>query len=231
MNIFAIRRNNCIAELSWRVSEYHAALYHGSWRRPATDADHTRRPPALNTTNREALVGRRSGRINPDVFFAGINLSVSGALQRELSRLPNTAFLEMTCDAIVDLPMPAKGDLTWIQCEAEAWELNPAGPLEAAEASPQLTPDACQYWEVLAANIYDESCMPLDVQAVRFNFGSYATVGPGASRDVMVSREYLEKYPIVWSGHVLLREDAFKLIAPRIDRDYIDVAWIHLTDS
>lgn len=226
MQIYFIESMNPIHTLSWRTCSYHSSIFHGLLSRPETRRTKIQ-PPSITNQNRESPHVRRSGRYVPKIWMASLSLIVAECVKGPLARLPNTAFLPVAFDQLIDIPMPSLGDFSWFERITTPPGPEPEHELEAGLDVPAFHQSIGHYWEVLSANLYELDSKPADAKRVKINFGSYAGV---PAKSALVSPSLLKKYPFVWSDIFQIREDAFAIVAPFIDLDFFNIAR-HYIDS
>ncbi len=224
MEVYFLREHSSNHTVSFRTCPYHDAVFHGVCTERGSSFPPTP-PPALNNSSREQLHVRRSGRFVPKIWMSLAALVVSDEIKQSLSRLAGTEFLPVVFERLVDVPMPSLGDFSWYQRITYPPGPEPAYELETLPDIPEFHQNIGPYWEVLASNIYIPKRRPADAQRLELNFGSFSTT---TVEPVLVSPSALAKHPFVWGDILQLRKDAFEIIAPYIELDYLDVAWIDL---
>lgn len=215
MQLYVVGRANPAYARNWRVSRFHAYVYHG---RPASRRSIEQPTPVITNTVRESLVVERSGRFVPPVALYSNDLVVHAPLMDELRRLQNTEFLPVQFQKLVDLAMPPLGDFSAVGSFDEAGDYR---HLDLLPDVPEFHRIDGQFFHVLCANIHDVIEEYDDIVDLTPDFGNYTGC---RKRTLKVSKKFSEQYPFVYSGPLVIREDAFKVLASSLDLDYFAVA-------
>lgn len=225
--IFFLTSNRQMPDASNRISILHTEVFHGVGNYP--EADQLEKegqdfPPIPGITNdyREPLHITRSGVFIPSVFILSGSLVVSQEVFDKLKKINNIEGEPVIFEKLVDLPMPALGDMSWYTRDLPySDDPDPVHEYDCLEDVPLLHKKAGAYYEILGAIRRDLPKDQWPLQTVKLNFGRYFS--GWTYSDPEVSRALLEKYPIISGVNIILRGDVFAIIAPYLDLDYFAI--------
>lgn len=204
---------------NWRVSAAHSEIYHGHCVKDR-DLGHY---PRLTNSDRRPLRIMRSIGVVPRVQLPARQLIVDARLMSELSQIDGMQFLPVKFDRLVDLALPAIGDFSKMGAFVDASIAGDVGLMyRSVPDLPVYYQSIGPFYQVLCAGLYDLKGEYNDFLQVDPDWGSYVGNSPSPC-DVSVAMS--KQYPIVTAGPLIIREDAFKVIAPHLNLDYFAVAW------
>ena len=224
--------------INWRVGVFHELVHRGvSYYVDNTPVDPEspefkarRTSSGRPTSKRRDLVHViRSGAYVPDMFWLdGSDFAVSPRVQKRLAKCKGCVdYKDVVFEKLVDLPMPALGDFSWydggehfaFESLDEYLKSLPHVPEYEARFRGYRQLDA--RWDRDIAKEFD------DLRPVRVQLRSYWY--EATPQTIVVSSAALREYPVIASGELLFREDAFAAIAPFLDLEYYIVDRIEVT--
>lgn len=219
MHVYIITRAIPKYIANWRVSAAHSEIYHGHC---VKDRDLGKYPKLTNNDRRPLRIMRSIG-IVPRVQMPARQLIVDAHLMSELSQIGGTQFLPVEFDRLVDIALPEVGDFSKMNAFVDAQIAGDTGLMyKSVPDHPDYYRSIGPFYQVLCAGLHDLKGDYSDFVQVKPEWGSY--VGNNAS-PYDVSGTMSMRYPFVTTGPLILREDAFKIIAPHLNLDYFAVAW------
>lgn len=226
--IFFVAMNVQMPDISNRIGALHWEVFHGQGRHPEADLIEEQDPlgfppiPGITNDYREPLHITRSGVFIPPIFKISRSLVVSQAVFDKIKHLKNIEGVPVVFEKLVDLPMPALGDMSWYTRDLPyADDPDPLHEYEYLEDVPALHQKAGNYYEILGVIRRDLPKDEWELQSVKLNFGRYFS--PTSIPAPELSNALLEKYPVISGSRVVLRGDLFAILAPYLDLDYFAI--------
>ena len=217
-----------------RISCYHRHVFHGLEHYCGKENDVRFYGPSFTNSYREPIHIWRSGLITPQVFSPEAwTLIVSADVRLALKDFGGVGYGEIVIEHIVSLPMPEIGVLANPPYDnEESVKLGFVSTqmkqlMSRLEDQPDLHVQFSGHRHLLIANHIDVAERFPDSVKLEVNFGSFKLDSPIS---VLFSMKMLEQFPIYHAGGCVyvLREDFYAALAPFLDLDYYDVAWIDL---
>lgn len=229
VTIYAVKKAIPLRWIGFRVGELHEGVFHGS-------IYHIDEPPTKGDAyvDEQGRIARapfhatRSGAFVPDVFCGGLRLVVSPRVQAALAPLPGVQFEPVVFEHVVDLPMPALGDMSWYESPMFLkYDGDPVSWMRTMPHSPRLA-EKLEGYKRLNPVMYSyrkELDRPADTAMVRLcpskfdqHDDSYlCEISPTMIRKLNV---------LYYDGSLLVfSKPAFKAIAPYLDLEYYAIEW------
>lgn len=216
-----------MSDISNRISILHTEIFHGLGNHP--EADQREREgqdfppiPGISNNYREPLHLTRSGTFIPAIFIVSGSFVVSREVFGKIKHVNNVEGEPVVFEKLVDLPMPALGDMSWYTRDLPySDDPDPVHEYDYLEDDPLLHQKVGTYYELLGANRRDLPKDQWPLQKVTLNFGRYFSGWMSSYAEV--SKTVLERYPIIAGASIILRGDIFEIIAPYLDLDYFAI--------
>ncbi len=223
MNLYFIERRLAWTDRNQRTCVWHDSIYHGDARREtlkALDDD-----PSLLNTVRDPYLLTRSVTFLPEVFMYFSHMIISDSVRRKLIHTGGIDFLPVKFEKGLDLPLPKFGDFSFF----ESRDL-PADPDERFKLVPAVPTDHVQpYYEVLVARRFEVQDQYDDFREITVFYGSYNKYD--CIKKVRISERMMEKHSIVYSDALVIREDAYSILAPHLALDFFEIACMDTEDE
>lgn len=234
MCVFFVAQKCSIPIYSYRIGDMHHSVFHGEAKHPQAKKRWKESQyksfceiPAASNSYREKLHVVRSGRYVPDVFFPISSFVVSEKVFKKLKNIDGVLGEEVVFDKLVDVEMPDIGDMSSYE-EGHPNYRSFDYIYESGKNCPILFESIGKYYEILPAIPRDIKIIYPEAGVVGLEFGRYSQVGNDECSNVC--KEIVKKYPFYFSDVLVIRQDAFMVIAPYLDLDYFAIDVIPFSD-
>lgn len=231
MKLYVITSTIPSSDRNKRIGILHSVVFHGlvsySGRESLPNLERFKwELPAIDNKNREPAHISRSGRFIPDVFGNWMGqLFVSEQVKNKCPDLPGIEFNPVEFELLVDLPMPAVGDLSWDHDLSTPYA-NPRSKISQGSDVPEFHEHTPKYYTLLTHG--QETVRGfVDPISISVDRPSYLRIKPHL-KSVTVSESFFEQYSALGTEATLvLRDDAFAWLAPFLNLDYYYIAVIN----
>ncbi len=222
--LYFIANINVNPDMSCRVSALHKEVFHGQGNYPmsSTSEEEFKPVPAASNDYREPLHITRSGRFVPPIFMAGRSLVVNETIFNELKKISGIVAEQVVFEKLVDLPMPALGDMSYYDRDLRYKEdPHPRHEYEYLEDNQHFQESIGAYYSILSGIPRDLDDKEYEWKTVNPTFSKY--LRPSRYGTQKICHKVIEQFPVYRSGFLFVRQDVFQIIAPYLNLDYFAI--------
>lgn len=198
-----------------QIETFHYDMFHGLAERDGLNPPHDTLVYA-NTESPSDLLISRTGHGVPDICNPSSHLVVNERIANELAGFPHIRLAKVVFKRLVDVEYE-KGDMSW----CDKW--GDGDPCDLL----RTLPDIAGFHEQIGAYYEVQTWRLRDVvdqfPSARLITIEVATPPLEETRDIRISSELLEEFPILCLGDVIMSEKVFRILDSSLDRDFFIV--------